>query len=173
MADADHPHAAGLALREFAMADYDAVDDLWRRAGLWMRPSDEPDRVALKLTRDPDLFLVAVAGVRIVGVTMGGWDGRRAYVYHLAVDPDWQRRGVASRLMDELEQRFRAKGALKAKLQIVQGNDASAAFFAARGYSLEHDCLPWGRELVPGGAPDDFGGAPGHGSGAPDDFERC
>ncbi len=156
MADADHPTAASLALREFTMADCQAVDDLWRRAGLWMRPSDQPDRLALKLTRDPDLFLVACAGARIVGVAMGGWDGRRAYVYHLAVDPDWRRRGVASRLMGELEARFRAKGALKAKLQIVQGNDASTAFFGARGYRLERDCLPWGRELVPGGAPDDF-----------------
>ncbi len=156
MDDADHPTAAGLALREFAMADYAAVDDLWRRSDLWMRPSDQPDRVALKLTRDPDLFLVAETGARLVGVALGGWDGRRAYIYHLAVDPDWRRRGVASRLMDELEERFRARGALKAKLQIVQGNDASTAFFGARGYRLESDCQPWGRELVPGGAPDDF-----------------
>ena len=156
MDDADRPTAASLALREFTMTDYEAVDGLWRRAGLWMRPSDRPDRVALKLTRDPDLFLVAEAGARIVGVAMGGWDARRAYVYHLAVDPDWRRRGVASRLMDELEERFRQRGALKAKLQIVKGNDASTAFFSARGYRLESDCLPWGRGLVPGGAPDDF-----------------
>ena len=144
-----------IGLRGFEMADYEAVDALWRRAGLWMRPSDGAEQVALKLTRDPDLFLVAVAGACVVGVTMGGWDGRRAYVYHLAVDPEWQRRGVAGRLMDELEERFRAKGALKAKLQIVTGNEASLAFFAARGYSLESVCQPWGKELQPGGAPDD------------------
>ena len=156
MDDPDRPTAAELRLREFAMADYEAVDELWRRAGLWMRPSDALEQVALKLTRDPDLFLVACAGGRAVGVTMGGWDGRRAYVYHLAVDPQWQRRGVGDRLMDELEKRFRAKGALKAKLQIVVGNEASVAFFAARGYRLETDCLPWGKELVAGGAPDDW-----------------
>jgi len=144
-----------IGLRPFEMADYEAVDALWRRARLWMRPSDGAEQVALKLTRDPDLFLVAVAASRIVGVTMGGWDGRRAYIYHLAVDPEWRRRGVADLLMDELEERFRAKGALKAKLQIVTGNDASLAFFAARGYRLESDCQPWGKELQPGGAPDD------------------
>lgn len=156
MDDSARPTATELRLREFTMADYEAVDVLWRRAGLWMRPSDGAEQVVLKLTRDPDLFLVACAGERLVGVTMGGWDGRRAYVYHLAVDPEWQRRGVADRLMDELEERFRAKGALKAKLQIVVGNDASMAFFAARGYRLETDCTPWGRELVEGGAPDDW-----------------
>jgi ribosomal protein S18 acetylase RimI-like enzyme len=146
----------GIRLRRFDLADYEAVDALWRRAGLWMRPSDGAEQVALKLTRDPDLFLVAAAGPRIVGVTMGGWDGRRAYIYHLAVDPEWRRRGVGGLLMDELEARFRAKGALKAKLQIVSGNDASLGFFAARGYSLESACQPWGKELVPGGAPDDL-----------------
>jgi ribosomal protein S18 acetylase RimI-like enzyme len=152
--DQHRPTATDLRLREFALADHEAVDELWRRAGLWMRPSDAAGQLALKLTRDPDLFLVACAGARLVGVAMGGWDGRRAYIYHLAVDPDWRRRGVAGRLLDELEQRFRAKGALKAKLQILVGNDVSMAFFAARGYRLETDCAPWGKELVPGGAPD-------------------
>lgn len=143
-------------LREFAMADFQAVEKLWRRAGLWMRPSDGAEQVALKLTRDPDLFVVACAGERVVGVAMGGWDGRRAYIYHLAVDPRWRRRGLANRLMDELEERFRAKGALKAKLQIMAGNDASTAFFAARGYQLETACASWGAELIEGGAPDDW-----------------
>ena len=55
--------------------------------------------------------------------------------------------------MDELEARFRALGAMKAKLQILVDNDVSRAFFAARGYLLETDCEPWGKELVPGGAP--------------------
>jgi ribosomal protein S18 acetylase RimI-like enzyme len=154
--DRHRPSATDLRLREFAPADYAAVDELWRRTGLWMRPSDSAAQLDLKLTRDPDLFLVACAGARLVGVAMGGWDGRRAYIYHLAVDPDWQRRGVAGRLMDELEERFRVRGALKAKLQILVGNDASAAFFAARGYRLEGDCRPWGKELVAGGAPDDW-----------------
>ena len=156
MDDPERTATSALRLREFVAADYEAVERLWRRAGLWMRPSDAAEHVALKLTRDPDLFLVACAGERLVGVAMGGWDGRRAYVYHLAVDPQWRRRGVGDRLMDELEERFRAKGALKAKLQIMTGNDASIGFFAARGYRLETDCQPWGKELVAGGAPDDW-----------------
>ncbi len=155
MTDSDLPILTDLRLREFTMADYEAVDALWRRAGLWMRPSDGAAQVALKLERDPDLFLVACLGAELIGVAMGGWDGRRAYLYHLAVDPVWQRRGVAGLLLDELEARFRAKGALKAKLQIVAGNDASVAFFTARGYAHEVGILPWGRELVAGGAPDD------------------
>lgn len=145
---------AQVRVGEFSMADYATVHVLWQRAGLWMRPSDGPDETLRKLARDPDLFLVARddAGT-IVGTVMGGWDGRRAYVYHLAVLPECQRRGVATALMDELERRLRGKGAMKAKLQVLTDNPGSRAFFAARGYVVESECEPWGKELVPGGAP--------------------
>ncbi len=106
------------------------------------------------MERDHDLFLVARDGAgRPIGVVMGGWDGRRAYVYHLAVAPERRRQGIATLLMDELELRFRERGALKAKLQILVDNEVSRAFFSQRGYLLETDCDPWGKELVQGGAP--------------------
>ena len=146
---------AGITISEFAMDDYPVVHVLWQRSDLWMRPSDGRDQTILKLQHDPDLFLVARdGGGAVVGTVMGGWDGRRAYVYHLAVAPESRRSGVAGALMDELEDRFRAKGALKAKLQIIVENEASRAFFAQRGYLLEDDCQPWGKELVEGGAPE-------------------
>lgn len=143
-----------ILITEFTMADHPTVHVLWQRSGLWMRPSDGPEATALKLERDPDLFLVARdrEGV-IVGTVMGGWDGRRAYVYHLAVLPERTRQGIGGLLMDELEQRFRELGAMKAKLQILTENEASRAFFARRGYLYETDCEPWGRELMDGGAP--------------------
>jgi ribosomal protein S18 acetylase RimI-like enzyme len=149
-----------ITIDQFTMDDFPVIHVLWQRADLWIRPSDGPEETLLKLTRDPDLFLVARergAGGRradrIVGTVVGGWDGRRAYVYHLAVLPERRREGIASLLMDDLEERLRAKGALKAKLQILAENEASRAFFRSRGYLLEVDCEPWGKELVEGGAP--------------------
>lgn len=145
---------APFVLEPFTLEDLGAARELWRRTGMWLRPSDAPEQMHILLDRCPDLQLVARdPGGALVGIVMGGWDGRRGYVYHLAVEPSWQRRGVATALMDELEERLRAEGALKVKLQILTGNDGSRAFFAARGYAVEHDCEPWGRELVPGGAP--------------------
>ncbi len=143
-----------LTITEFAMDDYAVVHVLWQRGDLWMRPSDGPEATLLKMTRDPGLFLVARDGDGpIVGTVMGGWDGRRAYVYHLAVAPERRRQGIADALMDELETRFQRLGALKAKLQILVENEGSKAFFAHRGYLRETDCEPWGKELVEGGAP--------------------
>ena len=142
-------------LREFCMADYDAALGLWQRAGAGVpvRPSDDPDGIRLKLTRDPDLFLVACAGEEIVGTVMGGWDGRRAYPYHLAVHPEHRRQGVAARLLEAVEDRMRARGALKVKCQVFTDNAAALAFFRARGYEVEAGLHSVCKELVPGGAP--------------------
>ena len=148
------PDKTAVTVEEFSMDDYAVVHVLWQRGDLWMRPSDGPDATLLKLSRDPGLFLVArSADGRVVGTVMGGWDGRRAYVYHLAVAPERRREGIADALMDELERRFRALGALKAKLQILVENETSKAFFAHRGYELESFCEPWGKQLAEGGAP--------------------
>jgi ribosomal protein S18 acetylase RimI-like enzyme len=120
-----------VTIAEFTMADYPVVHVLWQRGDLWMRPSDGAEATLLKLARDPELFLVARDGAeRVVGTVMGGWDGRRAYVYHLAVLPERRRTGIANALMDELEERFRRLGALKAKTQILMDNEASRAFFS-------------------------------------------
>ena len=129
------------------MNDYPVVHVLWQLGDLWMRPSDGPEATLLKLTRDPGLFLVARDVGGVVGTVMGGWDGRRAYLYHLAVLPEWRRQGIADALMDEIEERFRRLGALEAKTQILMDNDASRAFFRHRGYLREDDCEPLGKEL--------------------------
>ena len=143
-----------VTIAEFTMDDYPVVHVLWQLGDLWMRPSDGLEATLLKLTRDPGLFLVARDGSGlIVGTVMGGWDGRRAYLYHLAVLPERRRQGIADALMDEIEERFRRVGALKAKTQILMDNDASRAFFRHRGYLHEVDCEAWGKELVEGGAP--------------------
>jgi ribosomal protein S18 acetylase RimI-like enzyme len=150
----DRMTAHDVRIEQFSMEDFPVVHVLWQRSDLWMRPSDGPEATQLKLQRDPELFLVARTDEGgVVGTVMGGWDGRRAYVYHLAVAPQHRRHGIADLLMDELEARFRARGALKAKLQILVDNDDSRAFFRHRGYLREDDCEPWGKELVPGGAP--------------------
>lgn len=138
-----------IVIREFTMEDYDEVLALWLGAGPGVdrRPSDERDQVALKIERDADLFLLATVKDRIVGAVMGGWDGRRAYVYHLAVAPELRRRGVGDALMDELEERFRRKGALKAKCQIYTHNESSLAFFRRRGWDIEEGLWPVGKWL--------------------------
>jgi ribosomal protein S18 acetylase RimI-like enzyme len=138
-----------LVIREFeADRDYQVVFELWKTDGLLIRPSDTLDEVRKKLERDPDLFLVAEEDGAVVGAVMGGWDGRRGWVYHLAVDPARQRNGIGRQLMAELERRLRAKGALKINLQVYRDNVAAQEFYQKLGYSLACEILSMGKELT-------------------------
>jgi ribosomal protein S18 acetylase RimI-like enzyme len=64
---------------------------------------------------------------------MGGFDGRRGMIYHLAVDPPSQREGVGQALMEEIEQRLRNKGCLKYYLLVTKHNQPAIVFYEAIG----------------------------------------
>jgi len=134
-------------IQEFEIRDYDAIVGLWREAGMVLRPGDDLESVRLKLQRDADLFLVAKKGNEIVGSVMGGWDGRRGWIYHLAVRPPHQRQGVAKALIRELELRMAAKGAKRLNAQVYESNIASLRFFKACGYELRPDLVMIGKAL--------------------------
>ncbi len=111
--------------------DVDRVLDLWRTVGggIQLSPSDNRRELSKKLGRDPDLFLVAEEEGEIIGAVLGGWDGRRGIIYHLAVRPERRNQGIGSALMDELEGRLRSKGCLKYYLLVTTDNDVAIKFY--------------------------------------------
>jgi ribosomal protein S18 acetylase RimI-like enzyme len=138
-----------MQIREFNIElDYDIIRALWRAAGsgIQLSPSDERGEIRKKLDRDPDLFLVAEEGKRIVGAVLGGFDGRRGMVYHLAVKPEYRARGIGRALMEELEHRLRAKGCLKYYLLVTKDNQEALAFYRGMGCD-EMDLLVMGKKL--------------------------
>ena len=104
---------ADITIRNFNFPDdYPAVYQLWSRSGpgIQLRRSDTEPEIGKKITRDPDLFLLAESKDQVIGCVLGGFDGRRGMVYHLAVDPAFRKMGIGTKLMRLLEERFREKG---------------------------------------------------------------
>jgi len=125
-------------IREFRYPeDYAAAIHLWEAAGAGIRvgQSDAPEEIQKKLQRDPDLFLVAESGLELIGTVIGGFDGRRGMVYHLAVAKEFRRRGIASMLMAEVESRLRAKGCLKAYLIVRPDNVDAMQYYEKIGWA--------------------------------------
>jgi ribosomal protein S18 acetylase RimI-like enzyme len=129
--------------------DYDRVFRLWQLAGegLGIGRSDQPEEIIKKTQRDPDLFLVAEAEGQIVGSVIGGFDGRRGLVYHLAVAAEYRKHGLGSRLMDEVEARMRAKGCRRAYLLVKQGNEQVVDFYEKRGWHEMNFVRVFGKDL--------------------------
>lgn len=129
--------------------DWESVQSVWARCGpgVQFSRSDAPEEIRKKLERDPDLFLVAEAGDAIVGAVMGGFDGRRGLVYHLAVVPEQRSRGIGVALMAEVEARLKARGCLKCYLLVTRENAAVVDFYRSLGWGVM-DMFLMGKELA-------------------------
>ena len=140
---------AHLILREFQFQnDFSQVFDLWKNAGpgIHLRRSDEKDEIAKKLERDPDLFLVAEIDQQIIGTVLGGFDGRRGMVYHLAVKHNYRKMGIGAALMKELETRMKQKGCIRSYLLVTQDNLEAIRFYENSGWELM-DLFTYGKNL--------------------------
>jgi len=124
-----------LKTREFSISDYDAALELWQRVeGLEIAEGDDRDSVAYFLVRNAGLSRVATDGSVIVGVALCGQDGRRGYIYHLAVDPVYQMRGVGRRLMDECLDGLRRAGLKRALILVADDNSRGRKFWRRQGW---------------------------------------
>ena len=137
-------------IREFKYPhDYPAARLLWEAAGpgIHLQRSDDPEEIEKKLKRDPDLFLVAETDHKIVGTVVGGFDGRRGMVYHLAVSDLYRRKGIGEMLMDELEHRLKLKGCIRSYLLVTVENKSAMDFYKKRGWSQMDYVNIYGKDL--------------------------
>ena len=134
-----------IVIRQFRLEEYDRVVTVWQQAGLSVRPGDDQPSIVRKLDRDPELFLVACDGDEIIGAVIGGYDGRRGYLYHLGVLPRYQRRGIGRRLVAEAANRLAALGCPKLNLSVAEDNAGAIEFYRALGFESRH--LQMGKEL--------------------------
>lgn len=129
------PTGRELVIRELRTVDGDALRALWKSVG-FSSIGDDDRSLARLARRNPGLVLVATEGGRIVGSALGGWDGRRGWIYHVATIESHRRRGVASRLVDRVEEGLRDLGCLRVNVMVRDENEGARKFWAARGYGL-------------------------------------
>lgn len=126
-----------MQIRTFTLSDYETVIDLWLRAGLQLSRSDSREGISRKLERDAELFLVGESDGRIIAAVMGCYDGRRAWVNHLAVDPDYQGQQAGGEMMAELERRLKRLGCEKINLHIAKDNERVQGFYEKLGFNRD------------------------------------
>ena len=125
----------------FTMRYYHDIIDLWKRSGIEVGSSDTRDEIAKIRKRNPNLFLIGKEDGKIVAVVIGAFDGRRGYVHHLAVDPDYQNKKYGHMMMDELIERFREKKVHKVHLFIEKHNIVVVDFYKKLGWDVRDDLI--------------------------------
>lgn len=125
-----------IRIRSCRVADLAAVLALWKHAGAIPSVTDNIAALRRRLRRDRQLFLLAWDGARLVGSVIGGWDGWRASIARLAVDPAYRGRGLATVLVTRIEKRLRSRGATRIRCIVVRSNARARAFWSGAGYQL-------------------------------------
>jgi hypothetical protein len=78
-----------LVIREFEEKDHSAVIKIWQNLFRNDPPWNDPASIIKrKLAFQPELFLVGEENRKVVATVLGGYDGFRGWVYHLAVEAD-------------------------------------------------------------------------------------
>jgi ribosomal protein S18 acetylase RimI-like enzyme len=137
-------------IREFRFPeDYPATLNLWKNIemGVKVGRSDSLEEIQKKIQRDPDLFLLAESNKEIIGSVIGGYDGRRGLIYHLAVRQDFRKLGIGDLLLREVEKRLQAKGCVKCYLLVVAENERAINFYENRGWFEMKEDRIFGKEF--------------------------
>ncbi len=130
-----------MKIEKFTIELYEEIVMLWRKAGVSVGSSDTREELERLLQRNPNLFLIGKLDKKIIGVVIGGFDGRRGYVHHLAVDPDYQKKGYGKMIMDELIEKFRKIGVHKIHLFIEKYNKNVVEFYQNLGWEIRDDLI--------------------------------
>jgi N-acetylglutamate synthase len=134
--------------REFSINDYDAAVELWQRVeGVEIAEGDDREGVAQFLARNPGLSRVATDGLATVGVALCGHDGRRGHIYHLAVDPAYQGRGIGKRLVDECLEGLRRTGVKRLIILVADDNPRGRGFWRRCGWEEVPSAISMGIDL--------------------------
>jgi ribosomal protein S18 acetylase RimI-like enzyme len=134
-AGAKRPEKPMVVFRELRAVDGDQLRKLWAACG-FRSLGDDDLSLARLARRNPGLLLVAAEGTQIVGSALGAWDGRRGWIYHVATAESHRRRGIATRLVEQVEAGLKDLGCPKVSVLVRDENDDGREFWQERGYEI-------------------------------------
>ena len=130
-------------IQVMTISDYDGVYQLWiNTPGMGLNTTDDSrEGIEKFLKRNPTTCFVAKSYGKIVGVIMAGHDGRRGYIYHTAVLPEYRNQGIGKTLVDHAMSALDAEGIQKVALVAFQTNEIGNGFWETVGFTQRNDLV--------------------------------
>jgi ribosomal protein S18 acetylase RimI-like enzyme len=143
-----------VTLREFTIADYEAAYALWQSMeGIGLSEADEKKNIAQYLARNPGLSFVAEDNGILVGALLGGSDGRRGFLNHLAVAQSHRRAGIGHALVEKSLVALAALGMRKCHIFVLARNRPGRRFWRKIGWQERTTLLVMSQDVIAPRAP--------------------
>src|SRR5262245_42122072 len=126
-----------IQIRPFVAADYPRARALWERTeGMGLNESDSEECVVSFLRRNPGCSAIAAApNDELVGAVLCGHDGRRGFLHHLAVAPQYRGQGVGRALVDFCFARLAAANIPRCNVFVYEDNGEGTTFWLHNGWN--------------------------------------
>ena len=135
-------------IRELNIDYYQDILQLWQSdPNIDLSSADERSAILRFLERNPGTSFVLIDNTNVVGTVLGGFDGRRGYIYHLFVHPDYRRNGHARALLERVEKAYMALGIEKSLVCIFKDNKEADFFWKQMGYDQRGELEIYSKEL--------------------------
>lgn len=136
-----------MIIRTMNKRDHEELLRLWSSfPGNAITGADSREEFEAFLEKNSSFCFTAFESDEVVGSVMAGSDGRRGYVYHLAVRADNQRKGLGGALMRRAEDALSKAGLEKIHLFIFSDNPA-VSFYEKSGWHVRNDITVMSRVL--------------------------
>ncbi|HRE07846.1 MAG TPA: GNAT family N-acetyltransferase [Opitutaceae bacterium] len=130
------------------VADLPAARELWAAAeGVELAEGDSVSELSAYLDRNPHLSQIAELDGRVVGAVLAGHDGRRGFLYHLAVDHERRGSGLGTALVDRALAALKAAGVVRVLILVARDNPSGRRFWSNRGWEGLAFAEVMGRDL--------------------------
>ena len=131
-----------MQIRLMQPEDYTNAIQLWQGLpGLGLSSADRQEAIQTFLNRNPKTCFVAVQADEVIGTILGGSDGRRGYLYHLAVHTDHQKQGLGKELVQTCLDALQQQGIEKCHIFVIADNQEGLNFWQRIGWELRSDIL--------------------------------
>ena len=135
-------------MREIHPDDYYEIVELWKNTpGVGVSKADSENSILGFLLRNPGLSWCYKDADRIVGTSLCGHDGRRGYIYHTAVLPEYRGRGIGAMLVRKNLEQLKAAGIDKCHIFVFRDNEPGNAFWNATGWTRRNDIFVYSHDI--------------------------
>jgi ribosomal protein S18 acetylase RimI-like enzyme len=132
-----------LELRAMIPGDVREALALWRATeGMGLSPEETETFLTAFIERNPGLSAVLRGpdGV-LAGALLAGHDGRRGFLYHLAVATAWRGQGAGRDLVNYSLAGLHRAGIAKVTVMVYAENEAGRAFWRKMGWETRDDLV--------------------------------
>jgi len=121
--------------REMTINDYERILSLWQRtSGIGLSDADSRDGIQTFLKRNSGLSFICEQGKQLIGTILCGHDGRRGYIYHLAVDEKYRKQGIGNILTQKSLDALHQISIAKCHLFVYRDNKVAELFYNRMGW---------------------------------------